>query len=82
MKAGMPIIVRLCAAGGGCDGERCAGCCWAGCCWPEAAGTPVGGVMPGDMPSMVFIIDPGGDDFETVEGAGAALARAFPQAGQ
>jgi hypothetical protein len=39
--------------------------------------------MPGDIiPTIVFFIDPGGDDLETPEGAGAALARAFPQAGQ
>jgi hypothetical protein len=53
-----------------------------------AAGTPVGGVTPGAIPSMVFIIDPGGGtDFEAgagAAGAGAAgaLARAFPHAGQ
>jgi len=76
-KAGIPIMVRLCAAGGGCDCER-----WvsAGCC-EGAAGTPVGGVM-GAIPNIVFFIDPGGDDFETFEGAGAAGASAFPQAGQ
>jgi hypothetical protein len=47
-----------------------------------AAGTPEGGVMPGDIPSIVFFIDPaGGTDFDAA-GAAAAGARAFPQAGQ
>jgi hypothetical protein len=44
--------------------------------------TPVGGVVPGDIPTIVLFIDPGGDAVETPEGAGATLARAFPQAGQ
>jgi hypothetical protein len=42
----------------------------------------VGGVIPGDIPTIVLFIDPGGDDFETPEGAGAALARGLPHAGQ